>query len=184
MTATASMFRFPELHFGLHKRAGCAVLFLQHRGWAFLISQPLLPGRPFVFPTSRRHSSRWLPYCSGSTSGACSEGFGRLSASICALKLAARSMREAASSGLEVDLANCRSVRACRMKYCLPSKVMHPSLFQQNASRGNRAFRSIPGIKNCTRGWARQNLRRRDAYIAAAMWSRLPQSRNSKKIAA
>jgi hypothetical protein len=45
-------------------------------------------------------------YLSVSTSGAAALGSGRLSESICALRSAARSIRDAASAGFDVDLAN------------------------------------------------------------------------------
>src|SRR5262249_2981460 len=60
----------------------------------------------------RRHALLQVP---GSTSGASGVGSGRWSSSICALRSAARSISVAASSGLEVDLANLRSIAAWRV---------------------------------------------------------------------
>ena len=51
-----------------------------------------------------------------STSGAARLASGRLSASTWALRSAARSIREAASAGFDVSLANWSSVAACRVK--------------------------------------------------------------------
>lgn len=128
--ATARMFLDQEPHFGLHKRKRSRQHCVSTGAGDFFIPNsytrgPLIIRSAAFFTYSASACGekdivrRWiaiLAHVSVSTSGARGDGIGRSTASIRALRVAARSISAAASSGLLVDLAYLSSADAWRAK--------------------------------------------------------------------